>query len=149
MRLDFTFWDEWRGSLDGRPTMWISRLIQIPFWRRNGKWLSFRVDLHKFVGADDPGCFHSHPAWAIRVPYWGGYVEEIFSPPLRHFKILRTWKPLSIGIVPPSLTHRVDALLNGVASYSLWIRGPICASTKLEGDGWAAQRERANKGASK
>lgn len=32
MTLDFTFWDEWRGSLDGRPTMWISRLFKLPFW---------------------------------------------------------------------------------------------------------------------
>lgn len=136
MRLDFTFWDEWRGSLDGRPTMWISRLIKIPFWRRDGKWLTVRVDLHKFIGADDPECFHTHPAWAVRVILRGGYTEQIFEQGMRAYNY---WFPGDVGIVAPWLCHRVDSLMLG-PSISLWIRGPICADIKLIGDGWATQR---------
>lgn len=128
------FWDEWRGSLDGRPTMWISRLLKLPFWRRAGKWLSVRVDLHKFVAADDWGCFHTHPAHAIRIVLWGGYCEQYPDGNMKH------WHPGAIGHVPPSLCHRVSGLFNGGPSYSLWIRGPICADVKLVGDGWAAQK---------
>ncbi len=48
--MSIELWDEWRGSMDGRPTMLIKRLI---------RWGRFRVDLHCFVGSDDPGCFHT------------------------------------------------------------------------------------------
>lgn len=131
---EFDFWDEWRGSLDGRPTMFIKRLVKIPVWRRNGKWLSIRLDLHKFVRADDAGCFHTHPAWAIRVPFWGGYSEEIFKGGMGGF--YKVWLPLDIGIVSPKFAHRVSGLLNGRVSYSLWLRGPICADVELVGEGW-------------
>ena len=139
MRLDFTFWDEWRGSLDGRPTMWISRLFKLPYWRKAGKLLSCRVDLHKFVGIDDPECLHSHPAYAIRIVLWGGYVEEYVQPGSKSYGY-RWWRPGMWGVVRPELVHRVDELLNGTVSYSLWLRGPICAGIKLVGDGWAKQR---------
>lgn len=124
------FWDEWRGSLDGRPTFWLKRLLYIPVWRKAGKWLGCRVDLHKFIDADDAECFHSHPAYAIRIVLWGGYVEEERSG------MLHVWKPGMVGLVRPEFAHRVSGLLNGRVSYSLWLRGPICAPVKLLGDGW-------------
>lgn len=134
-------WDEWRGGLDGRPTMWICRLLQIPFWRRNGKWLSVRLDLHKFVGADDPGCFHSHPAWAVRWVLRGGYLEEPYAPEnTSGWRELIALRPGTIGIIRPAFAHRVHKLRNG-PSYSLWLRGPICADMKLLGDGWKKQKE--------
>jgi hypothetical protein len=139
-------WHEWRGSLDGRPTMYIKRLLQLPFWRRAGKLLSCRVDLHKFVAADDEGCFHTHPAYAIRLVLWGGYVEQAAHDD-QESGVLRTehvwWEPGDIGLVRPELAHRVARLLKGRASYSLWLRGPICADVKLVGDGWAKQKRTA------
>lgn len=137
-------WDEWRGSLDGRPTMWISRLLQLPFWKKAGKWLSCRVDLHKFIDVDDLDCFHTHPAHAIRIVLWGGYVEEILvaedidgGHPRTEGK---TWRPGMVGHVRPALAHRLAGLLNGKSSYSLWLRGPICADVKLLGEGWKKQK---------
>lgn len=122
-------WDDWRGSLDGRPAMWIKRL---------GKVFGCRVDLHKFVRADDPECFHTHPAWAIRIVLWGGYLEEVRGEENKHgwypvWKVGR-W-PGYIGIIRPSFCHRIDWLKKG-ASYSLWLRGPICADVELRGNGW-------------
>lgn len=134
MRITFEFWDEWRGHPDGRPTMLISRLFKLPFWRKAGKLLFCRVDLHKFVGRDDFDCFHTHPAYAIRIVLWGGYSEEIFKGGQGGF--YRAWLPGDIGIVRPDLAHRVSTILNGKSSYSLWLRGPICADVKLLGDGW-------------
>jgi len=130
-------WDEWRGSLDGRQTMWIKRMIRIPFWRTHGKTLSVRVDLHKFVRADDEGCFHTHPAWAVRIVLWGGYVEQICT--LDGIAWCYWRRPGHVGIVTPTLCHRVDEILNGRASYSLWIRGPVCADVELRGPGWPKQ----------
>lgn len=114
-------WDEWRGSLDGRPTMHIRRLAKV-----RGR----RADLHKFVRPDDPGCFHTHPAPAIRVVLWGGYVEELEDGRLV------TWQPGDFGLVRPELCHRVHSLLNGKVSYSLWLRGQVCADVALRGPGW-------------
>lgn len=125
-------WNEWRGSLDGRPTMWIKRLLWIPVWRRQGKWLSCRLDLHMFVNPDDVDCFHTHPAYAIRFVWGGGYVEEFLDG------TFRCWRPGDIGIVKPSLTHRVHLLLNNEKSYSLWLRGPVCADVERRGQGWPA-----------
>lgn len=117
-------WDDWRGSFDGRPTMWIRRLF------------SFRgraIDAHKFVGADDPGCFHTHSARCFRIVLWGGYVEE-----LEGGKMV-THRPGSMGFVRPELSHRVHALCNGRVSYSLWLRGRKTAKIELRGQGWAEQ----------
>lgn len=133
------FWDEWRGSLDGRPTFWLKRLLYIPLWKRASKWLGCRVDLHKFIGADDHGCYHSHPAYAIRIILWGGYVEEEFLGMLNadwEETRLHTWKPGMVGLIRPKFAHRVASLRNGRVSYSLWLRGPICADIKLLGTGW-------------
>ena len=114
------FWDEWRGSLDDRPTMWIKRLL---------KWKGYRVDLHKFVKADDKECFHTHPARAVRIVLWGGYFEEMEDGRLK------IWLPLMAGIVRPSLSHRVAGLVFKY-SYSLWIRWPVTTESELKGAGW-------------
>lgn len=112
-------WDEWRGSLDGRPTMGIRTLLS---------GLGCRIDLHKFVAIDDPGCFHTHPAYAVRVILRGGYVEELEDG------TLRAWRAGDIGVVAPNCSHRV-ALVLGQA-YSLWLRGPKVTQFELRGDGW-------------
>jgi hypothetical protein len=118
-------WDGWRGSLDGRPTLWEKHL-----------WSCFgcRVDLHKMVAKDDSECFHTHPAYAIRFIIWGGYVEELECG--GH----RMWRPGMIGVVTPSLSHRVAGLRNGRASYSIWIRLRKRAAVQLRGAGWLLQK---------
>lgn len=120
-------WDEWRGSLDGRPTMHIKRLLHIGGWR---------LDLHKFVGADDRGCFHTHPAYAVRIILWGGYEEELHTLPVPYFRI---WSPGEVGVISPRYCHRVSRLLNGRASYSLWLRFTAKHDVQLIGDGWVNQ----------
>jgi hypothetical protein len=130
MNLTSFTWDEWRGSLDGRPTMWIKRLAA---------WRGWCLDLHKFVATDDPGCWHTHPAYALRIVLWGGYVEDLQSQPPR------TWWPGRFGIVPPGLSHRISSLINGRVSYSLWLRGPKCAEVEIRGGGWAQQASRPGK----
>lgn len=133
------FWDEWRGSLDGRPTMFIKRLLHIG---------GCRLDLHKFVSADDADCFHTHPAYAWRLVLWGGYEEQIdVGAPLGWY---RFWTPGNFGIVRPDYCHRISRVLNGIASYSLWLRAPAKYEVHLRGDGWEVQRRRASTaGASK
>jgi len=130
------WWFEWRGSKDD-PTMLIARLLFIPLWydRKAQKWRSIRVDIHKFIRPDDEGCFHSHPAYAIRVPFWGGYVEELWNPMYYPVRDMMYWWPISVGIVTPGLVHRVHRLMKTV-SFSLWIRGPICTDGHLIGPGW-------------
>lgn len=118
------FWHEWRGSLDGRPTMLIRRLI---------KWRAFRVDLHCFIASDDPGCYHTHPRWSWRLVLWGGYIEELESG------ARRLWWPGRFGFVAPHLSHRVAAPIYR-RSYSLWIRLPTPVhEVELRGDGWKKQ----------
>lgn len=114
-------WDEWRGSLDGRPSMWIKRLLNKP-------WLG--IDVHKMIRADDVGCFHTHPYYAVRVILYGGYVEEMENGDHHH------WTPGWFGIVKPSTSHRVAHVYKDV-SYSLWIRFWKCAKIELRGEGWA------------
>jgi hypothetical protein len=118
------FWDEWRGSFDGRPAMFIKRLFS---------FAGRRVDLHKFVRADDLDCFHTHPATAIRIVLWGGYVEEIHAPEGRVLHDYRTLRPGSVSIVRPELCHRIHDLLNGKVSYSLWLRGKRTAEVEIRG----------------
>jgi hypothetical protein len=115
MRIHF---DEWRGSFDGRPALWIKKLV---------RGFGCVIQLHKFVRADDPGCFHTHPAWAVRIIVWGGYVEE-----LRDGSLVE-WSPGRVGIVAPHLEHRIDRLLNGQSSWSLWVRGPKIAPIHIRG----------------
>lgn len=84
----------------------------------------FSIWIHKFVDADDEGCFHSHPAWAFRLILKGGYVEQ--RPDGRYF----LYSPGSCGFITPDFEHRIHKLL-GPASYSLWIRGPIIAKIRF------------------
>ena len=121
-----TWYDEWRGAMDGRPTLWVRRLF-----RRFG----CRVDLHKMVGADDADCFHTHPAYATRVMLFGGYVEELEGGKLK------LWLPGMWGLVKPSCSHRIANLVNERVSYSLWIRFRKCAPVALRGDGWQQQEQ--------
>lgn len=131
-------WDEWRGSIDGKTkVLFIKRLICIPLWRNKMGRMNFRVDLHKMAAADEPECYHSHPSWALRWILWGGYVEEIYAQdraiPRFYFDF---WKPWDFGFVAPDFIHRIDRLLNGKSSYSLWFRGPVIQDVRLLGEGW-------------
>lgn len=114
-------WDRWIGTLDGRPVMWTRT-----FFKR--KWLT--VELHKMVAADDPGCFHSHPAHAIRIVLRGGYIDETSDN--RH----RLFFPGRAGLVRPRTIHRIAGLRNGRVSYSLWLRFAKVAPIELHGPGW-------------
>ena len=125
-------WPEWTGSVDGKITMLTRRIAKV-----RGR----NADLHKFVGTDEPACYHSHPATALRVVLWGGYVEQMSDG------TLRTWRPGMFGIVRPHHAHRIHSLLNGHSSYSLWLRGPRTHDIKLIGNGWQAQFERRDRAA--
>lgn len=116
--IDHISWTEWRGSFDGRPALLIKKLIRA---------FGCVVQVHCFIRADDPGCFHTHPAWALRIILSGGYIEETGEGRLR------TWQPGRIGLVAPSLEHRIHALLNGKSSWSLWLRGPKVANVNIRG----------------
>lgn len=114
-------WDEWRGSLDGIATMMIKRLLTA---------FGCAIDLHQFVGTDAPRCFHTHPAWAVRIILSGGYVEELESGELC------AWLPGSVGIVAPSMSHRVHMMVGPGRTFTLWLRGPKIADVELRGHGW-------------
>lgn len=114
-------WDEWRGSFDDRPSMWIKTLLAL---------FGCRIDLHKFVRADDGDCFHTHPAYAVRIILRGGYVEELEDG------TLQAWRAGDIGLVTPTTSHRVHGILGDRPAYSLWIRGPKIAEPQLRGIGW-------------
>lgn len=113
------WWAEWVGSFDGRVTMRVTPLL--------ARW-GWRVDLHRFEGVDDPGCYHTHPAWAMRVILRGGYMEE-------HEDGRREWWWAGrVGLVRPSLSHRVARV--EAPTITLWIRGPKVARIQLRGPGW-------------
>lgn len=118
-------WDEWRGAMDGRPTLWVKHLLC---------GFGFHIDLHKMIGPDDMGCFHTHPAYAIRIILRGGYLEELEGGKLV------VWKPGRVGIVKPTTSHRI-ARTYREASYSLWIRFRKRAKVELRGDGWSKQEQ--------
>ena len=111
----------WRGSDPERPTFFEKDLF-------DGD--GYRVCLHRFVAADKPQCFHSHPATAVRMVLIGGYVEEF--PDGGTAEILEG----HIGVVFPEMAHRVHRVLNGEESVSLWVRGPKTHKTQLIGQGW-------------
>lgn len=120
-------WDEWRGDLDGRVVMRIKHLLHFK---------GYRLDLHKFVDWDADECFHTHPAMAIRFILSGGYVEELEDGRLK------VWRPLRMGIVRPSLSHRVERLLKPrKGSWSLWFRFPKTHKVELKGKGWNKPNE--------
>lgn len=119
-------WDEWRGSMDGRPTLYVKHLCC-----RRGT----HIDLHKIVGADDPECFHTHPAVAIRAILVGGYTEQLEDGRQRR------WRPGMSGFVLPRLSHRISEIRNGEFSISLWIRFRKVAPIELRGSGWKHQAQ--------
>lgn len=120
-------WDEWRGSNDGRPSMFIKHLVA---------WRGWRIDLHKFVRADDPNCYHTHPAKALRFILWGGYHEAVLDMKFFTGTVANVveWKPLRAGIIKPELCHRIYALRNGKSSWSLWLRWPKTHEIQIVGE---------------
>lgn len=137
-------WDEWRGQ-ENAPTMLIKRLLRIPLWRSNGKWNSIRIDLHMMIRPDRLDCHHTHPAYAFRFILANGYLEEIIGA-TGAVKAVRLWEPGQFGLVRPGLCHRIADLATTDKSgeprpsLSLWIRGPICAESRLVGDGWENEK---------
>lgn len=118
------FWQYWIGTVEPyRPVMLIRNLVTIG---------SFKIDLHKMVERDPIGCFHTHPYDAIRVPLWGGYIEELQSGMIKFIY------PFRIGRVGHAYSHRIKGLLGSV-SYSLWIHGPAIHKVQKLGEGWASQ----------
>lgn len=118
-------WSYWVGNTKNQPVMLVKALLSI---------FGCHIDLHKFERRDAEGCFHTHPAWAIRIILRGGYTEEILGPGGE--TSLRCLIPLDIGIVSPALCHRVYALHDARGSWSLWLRGPIVRDVQLRGWGW-------------
>jgi hypothetical protein len=86
------------------------------------------------VGADLAGCYHTHPAKALRLVLWGGYVEELEDGTRVQ------WWPGKVGLVRPDLSHRIASLPRG-NSYSLWLRGPKTHKIELRGPGWEKPAE--------
>ena len=119
-------WSEWRGSFDGRPTMYIKHLVHL---------FGYRIDIHKMVRGDDPYCFHSHPATAYRWVIKGGYTEEVVKDDL-HCTFIETIKPGSFSKVTPDYIHRIDRLSDHKSSWSIWFRGRKTDKIKLIGKGW-------------
>lgn len=119
-------WDRTVDSeRDGLPVLYIKHLLHL---------LGRRIDLHKIIYPDPWECFHSHPArWAVRIILWGGYTEEMYDG------TIRKWWPGKIGIVRHSDVHRINRLLSGRPSYSLWIRGKVRHQTQLRGTGWPVE----------
>ena len=96
-------------------------------------FFGWRIALHHFIDGDDPGFFHTHPAYAFRLVLWGGYVEEAVRDRSDWLgfcadQVLRKryFFPGRFGIVTPKTEHRIDRLF-GKRSISLWIRGPRIA----------------------
>lgn len=118
-------WDAWVGHPDGTIVMLIKNLLAF-----RGR----RVQAHRMIAADLPGCYHTHPAFAIRIVLWHGYVEEVYdiSNGRTHTK---RWRPGMIGLVRPSLAHRIAELPSG-PNVSLWLRGRVRYPIMLMGDGW-------------
>lgn len=92
------------------------------------RWGGFQVNLHCITGADEAGCYHSHPAKAIRIILWGGYIEEI---PDYRYSDFEYRSPGYIGVMQPEFIHRI-AYVDG-ASWTLWIRWPVTHKIKLFG----------------
>lgn len=124
-------WTRTIGNEDGGPPVFFIKSFLNLF--------GYHIDLHKFVKEDKPGCFHTHPAYAIRIILEGGYLEqEYVSGDADGLQTTRfhLWLPGSIGIVRPSFAHRIEELVNGKYSYSLWLRGRVAEKIILKGWGW-------------
>lgn len=127
-------WDEWRGN--GKPAMWLKRVL---YWPRTG----WRLDLHKFVGNDDPECFHTHPSICIRLILWNGYTEEVLHP--EGFRQFKDWRMGMVGIVRPEFCHRQHELRNGKPCYTAWLRLKPTVKVELRGTGWPKGTETMSK----
>lgn len=115
----------WRGSSPDRATFFEKDLFE-----QDG----YKLSLHRFVGADQIDCFHSHPAVAIRCILAGGYCEQ-FPDGTQKCR-----SPGYAGLIYPETVHRVHSLLDGKESISLWIRMPKSHDIQLVGDGWTTER---------
>lgn len=122
-------WTRWIGNFDNEPVMLIKTLTSR---------LGCHVDVHKFLKGDRWGCFHTHPAYALRICFSGGYIEEVYLS--THARFYRVIMPGHIELIRPRYCHRVVECLNGVGSWSLWLRGPVIAPIILRGEGWPAER---------
>jgi hypothetical protein len=145
-------WDEWRGSKwDDEQMKWLPTFYSKTFFRMFG----WKFCLHKFVAADEPDCFHTHPANAIRIVLWGGYEEEVWYDEPRDVeagtelvegRVFRKTKRTQrerfrvpagyTGLVRPAFAHRIHKLSNGKVSYSLWLRFKITHDVHMVGPGW-------------
>lgn len=112
------YFDAWNGAKGSPPSL----LIRTCF-----RFFGCAIRLHCFRHADKEGCFHTHPAYAIRIILKGGYVEELGDG------TFKTWKPGMIGIIRPEFEHRVASVRNGKESWSLWLRGPTFKEIKARG----------------
>lgn len=128
------WWDSrqrgWIGTTDDNPVFFWTHLASIRGWE---------IRVHKFVAADMPGCYHTHPAFAFRLVLWGGYEEHelIESMSNQYMEAVwnDVWTPGRWGFIKPEFCHRIHRLING-PSYSLWIHGPKVAKIELRGTGW-------------
>lgn len=113
-----------RWALDGtaEPVLWEYAVFKI------AKKLA--VQIHRFVGSDAPGCYHTHPSWCVRFILWGRYVDEQEDGDRRNF-----W-PGTLGIISPGYCHRIELISHRVIT--LWITGPKIAQIMLRGPGWTA-----------
>lgn len=130
-------WTKTMGNEKGGDPVFYSKTL---WQQKSGGW---HVDVHKFVQPDKEGCYHTHPAYAIRIITKGGYEEEVYEEDeggLSFKTYKQTWKPGNVGLVAPNFCHRVNSILNGVASHSIWIRGPVVAKIMLKGPGWRPEQ---------
>ena len=114
----------WIGRPGGEPVLFEFKVLKI------GRLLA--VKLHWFVDGDAPGCFHTHPAWALRLVLDGHYREEMEDGRRRD------WRPYRCGLVRPRDCHRVYLPTTSRGALTLWITGPKVAPIYLRGPGWEA-----------
>jgi hypothetical protein len=122
-------WEYWVGSNPEHKVMGI-KTFKIPLTR-------WELHVHKMIAADLPGCFHSHPARAMRLVIFGGYREELWDPHGGYVSGVKDWWPWQFGWVEPDHVHRISMLFRPLkGSYSLWLRAPITHPVELHGPGW-------------
>lgn len=70
-------YDRWIGHFDGTMSMLIRHLFH---------WRGWQIDLHRMVNTDMPDCFHTYPAWAVRIVLRNGRdsVSLWIRAPKRH-----------------------------------------------------------------
>lgn len=128
-------WDFWypTNKLAEQATLLIKYLLWLPFpWKHDGRWVRnrLRLNLNKITKPDLRGLFHTHPAPAIRIVLWGGYIEEEYKGGGETKEYTR--RPGHIGFVSTLFCHRIKKLRKG-PSYSFWLRGPITSDILYRG----------------